>query len=1020
MVLKKKSFNKSKASAAVFLALAGSVPSRAQIHTPFLSHNQWLTNSGQLLLHELYPMAAFSAANHLSQRFAFYLDHDPLIQKDRAEYLYNVSKISYGADELKDNHTVNPVYRERLAFARAQYYFHRRNWAAAIPLYEEAGIANLSNQEVAETKFELAYAYFNNKQFAESEALLATIKDIDGAYAPSANYYYGLLAYNKGNFSDALKSFEKIEQHKDYKVVVPYYMAEILYFNGERRKALQKTREELAKSEKSYYDNEFHLLAAQCLFEEEQYKEALPYFEYYYNNVDKIRKQDMYKMAYSYYRTEQWQKAIEPFQQLSTVQDTLGQASMYYLGDCYLKTNDKTGAKNAFSICSQMPFDQKLVEQSLLLSGKLSFELGYSTEGSAQIKKLLSDFPQSAYRSEATNILSQQLLRSGNYSEAYQMLSGIDAPSRVLVQKSAYGYALQNLQQNNRAEAERLLNESLQNSEDGRYEAAAYFWKAEIDYYNKNYAGALSNGKAFLAHNNSEVLAISPEATLQHAMLTLGYAALNTEDFAQSRQYFAQAQSKQNTAGYSAKLAADAALREADAAFLQKDYAKASELYTRTIAQNTSDADYARFQKSTLLGLQGKSAEQVELLTEIVNKKNPESKYRYEAHYALGDLYLDANKYEDAISHFQKINDNTARHLAAKALMKTGFAYQEADNDDKAIETYRKVLSSYPNSDQRNGALEALKDLYVGTNQPNAYVQLLKENNLAATDNAGLDSLFYAAAETQFAAEKYSKATEAMRNYLQQYPQGAFRVKANFYKAESHYQLKEYDSALKAYDLVLQEAWSDFTEPAALKAAALAYAQNNFSAAERYYSVLRNNAIGKDNLKTAYRGLMLSAKNSNNLQVAGNYADTLLSIPDLNEQSKQEALLIKGNAAAKEGKYEDANSFYTQLATSKNIEIAAEAIYKQAELLVLQNKIADAEKATGKAIQQTTGSTYWNTKSYLLMADIFVAQKDYFNAKATLQSLVKNVKNETLRKEAAGKLEQVKTLEKGKSKLSEG
>jgi TolA-binding protein len=1020
MVLKKKSFNKSKASAVLFLVLAGSSYSRAQVHTPFLSHNQWLTNAGQLLAHELYPMAAFSAANHLSQRFAFYLDHDPVLQKDRAEYLYNVSKIRYGSDDLKENNTANPAYRERMAFAKAQYYFHRRNWAAAIPYYQQAGIANLSNKEVAETKFELAYAYFNNKQFAESEALLASIKDIDGSHAPSANYYYGLLAYNKGNFADALKSFEKIEQHKEYKAVVPYYMAEVLYFNGERGKALLKVKEELAKNEKSYYDNEFHLLAAQCLFEERKYTEAIPYFEYYYSNVDKIRKQDMYKMAYSYYRTEQWQKAIEPFQQLSTVQDTLGQASMYYLGDCYLKTNDKTGAKNAFSICSQMPFDEKLVEQSLLLSGKLSFELGYSAEGSAQIRKLLNEFPESVYRSEATNILSQQLLRTGNYSEAYQMLSAIDAPSRILVQKSAYGYALQNLQQNNRIEAERLLDESLQNSENNSYEAAAYFWKAEIDYHNKNYTAALNNGKSFLAKNNSDVPSVSPDATLQHAMLTLGYAALNTEDFAQSRTYFAQAQNKQNTAGYSAKLAADAALREADAAFLEKDYARASELYSKTIAQNTTDADYARFQKSTLLGLQGKSSEQVELLTAIVSQRNPESRYRYEAHYALGDLYLDANKYEDAISHFQKINDNTARHLAAKALMKTAFAYQEADNDDKAIETYRDVLRKYPNSDQRNGALEALKDLYVSTNQPNTYVQLLKENNLAATDNAGLDSLFYAAAEIQFAGAKYSKATEAMRNYLQQYPQGAFRTKASFYKAESHYQLKEYDSALKGYELVLQEAWSDFTEPSAIKAAALAFAQNNFTAAERYYGILRNNAIGKDNLKVAYRGLMLSAKNMNNLPAAGNYADTLLTIPELDEQSKNEALLIKGNTAAKDGKYDEANSFYTQLNGAKNIEIAAEAIYKQAELLVLQNKIADAEKATGKAIQQTSGSSYWNTKAYLLMADIFVAQKDYFNAKATLQSLVKNVKHETLRKEAAGKLEQVKTLEKGKSKLSEG
>ena len=133
---------------------------------------------------------------------------------------------------------------------------------------------------------------------------------------------------------------------------------------------------------------------------------------------------------------------------------------------------------------------------------------------------------------------------------------------------------------------------------------------------------------------------VSTNATAQNALMTMGYAALSQQDFAQARQYFAQAQSKQLGANYSALRAADAALREADAAFLEKDYAKASELYTKAMAQNGRDADYAQFQKSTLLGLQGKSAEQAEMLLEIIAQKNPESKYKYEAHYALSLIHI--------------------------------------------------------------------------------------------------------------------------------------------------------------------------------------------------------------------------------------------------------------------------------------------------------------------------------------------------------------------------------------------
>jgi len=54
------------------------------------------------------------------------------------------------------------------------------------------------------------------------------------------------------------------------------------------------------------------------------------------------------------------------------------------------------------------------------------------------------------------------------------------------------------------------------------------------------------------------------------------------------------------------------------------------------------------------------------------------------------------------------------------------------------------------------------------------------------------------------------------------------------------------------------------------------------------------------------------------------------------------------------------------------------------------------------------------------MSDVFIAQKDYFNARATLQSILRNVKNEVLRTETQKRLDTLKQLEKGKSKLKEG
>lgn len=1015
-----------KVLASISILLTSGQVSFAQIHQPFLSKQHWLNLADEQFAHQNYNAARLSADLHLYSHASLYLDTDPMLASDKAKYIAAVSGLKINTKEAVSEtkyivqSSTNPAQKARASYALAQYYFSKSQWSEAISYYEQADIANLSNDEIVQAKFEMAYCYFNNKQFDKAKASFEAIKNYENSYQNAAHYYYGLLAYNTGDYKAAHQSFDKIENIEEYKSVVPYYIAELLYFEGAREKALQKAKKIIAQSPKNYYDKEANLLAAQCLFEDKEYTNAIPYFEYYYNNVDKIRKQDVYKMAYSYYATNQYSKAIEPFKQLSTVQDEMGQTAMYYLGDCYLKTEDKKSAKNAWSISADMPYNSEIISASLLLSGKLALQMGYSSEGSIQLNKLLTEYPNSGFGSEATNILSEQLLKSNNYSEAYKLLSKSASPSPALLQKCAYGFALQKMQQKDWADAERLLDESLRNSGNQNYEALAYFWKAEIDYRNNNFATAVKNGNQFLVKNTNETKAICPDATVQNALLTMGYASLKSENYSQARGYFAQAQNKSISNVYSPKLAADAALREADVAFLQKDYNKAGELYNKIITEKGNDADYAQFQKSTLLGLQGKSAEQAELLMNIVAQSKPESKYKYEAHYALGDLYLDANKYEDAITNFQKINESTAKHLRAKALMKIGFAYQEADNDARAIETYKKIIVEYPNTELKTAALDALKNLYVGNNKPEEYLSLLKQNNINNTDNASMDSLFYAAAEAQFANRKYTQSITAFDSYLKQYPQGIFKTKANFYKGESHYQQKELSAAIQSYNAVVTDAWSDYTEPAAKMAAQIAFATNDYEAAAKYYAALRNNAVGKDNLKIAYRGLMLSADNMNKRKLSSSYADTLLNIEELDENTKNEALLIKANDQKIAANYTEATNIYKQLAVSKNVDIAAEANYNLAEIIFLQNNVEAAEKATNTAIQQTTNNVFWNTKAYLLMADIFVAQKDYFNAKATLQSIVKNVKIESLKKEATAKLEQVKGLEKGKSKLKEG
>lgn len=997
----------------------------AQLHTVNTPPESMLVLATEQFEQGAYKNAAQSAAKYMSAMH-YTLHAINTDAADKAGYVLVTSKLKI--DEQRSdvmavdylNKTANPAYKQRAAFALAQYYFRHNQLVSAIYYYELAGIANLTNKEIADAKFELAYCYFNSKQFDKAASLFQAIKELEGKYFLAGNYYYGLLAYNQGNYEDALKSFDRIANDKGYKAIVPYYMAEIYYFTGNKDKALKEAKRLMALPEKLYYDNELHLLAAQVLFEEKRYKEALPYFEHYYNLVDQIRKEDLYELAYCYYHQQEWDKAIDKFSQLSDTRDSLAQTAMYLLGDCHLKTGDNKSARNAFTICADMPFNQSQREAALLLAAKLSYAMGYNSEALTHINDLLESYPNSEYKDEAKTMKSDLLIKTNQYVAAYNSLIDVkdkDAAYWQVRQKVMYGFAMMQMQKGDMQFADSLLSMSLQRSSDEKYEQAANFWKSELAYKTRRFEDAIAYGEKYVSRaairNKAEVLA--QNVTLQNAYTTMGYAAMELQRFDVAQQYFSTAQMKATDAGSTM----DAVLREADAVFMQKGYMKAIALYDKVIAAKGEDADYAKYQKGIVLGVIGKRADKATVMQSLMNAK-PASKYANEARYELALVQIEEDKYQAAIGTLAPLTNVTDKgNFAVKSLMKTAFCYQQMNADDKAIETLKKVVADYPAAEERTAALDALRGLYIDNNQPQAFAQLLKENNIRLTDDKSMDSTYYGAAETQYAAGNWAKAKQSFGTYLQQYPDGVFATKAAFYKAEASYQLNDMKEALTGYDAVLQKGWSDFAERSALKAATISAVNNDHAAAMRYYGLLRNYAMGKENLQESYTGMMRSAYHEKQYGSAALYADTLLTMPGIAEGLQTEGSYIKAKSLYETGKQDEAYPLFAKLTNNKKSIVAAEASYYVAESLLKNGKLKEAEEQANKAVKLAGGNDVLTVKSYLLIAEVLVKQDDYFNAKALLQSIVKNAKVPALKEEATKKLEEAKATETKKGKLKQ-
>lgn len=117
------------------------------------------------------------------------------------------------------------------------------------------------------------------------------------------------------------------------------------------------------------------------------------------------------------------------------------------------------------------------------------------------------------------------------------------------------------------------------------------------------------------------------------------------------------------------------------------------------------------------------------------------------------------------------------------------------------------------------------------------------------------------------------------------------------------------------------------------------------------------------------------------------------------------------------GQYDLAISNFKSVVQLNKAALAAEARYEIAYSWMQVNKLAEAEKAAFETINKSGSYDYWVTKAYILLGDVYFKQKDYFNAKATFQSVVDNTINAELKGEAQVKLTQVINEEGTSSKV---
>ena len=774
----------------------------------------------------------------------------------------------------------NSPYVKTAYFELGNYNYQKRKFIKAVVWYDKVDINDLTAEQQKDYNFRKGYSHFREGEFSYAKGYLSNLVEDQNKYFVPANYYYGHIAYEEGNYQLALNSMEKVKDQEAFKGLVPIYLTQI-YFKQEKFSELVDYSPNKLEDVNQERKPEMLRMIGESYFRLQDYPNAANYLQQYANSSGFKDREGYYELGYSYYKSNEFPKAIQYFTKVSFKEDSLSQLTAYQLGDAYLKNDEKVKARNAFKQASSYNFDQQVQEDALFNFAKLAYELSIDPfhEAIQALSTYLEQYPNSERSDEAYEFLLDVYLTTKNYGAAYEALNNISDKTirtKEIYQTVVYNRGIEFIKGKKFDQANEFLAKVGEFPVNEGVNAKAKFWTAEILYKQKKYDQAVLAYKAFKVHPGS-----LGSGYFNSANYSLGYAYFNQKDYAESRNSFKQYIDSYNESNK--KKLNDAYLRLADSHFVQKDYPAAIASYNKARDVEVFDQDYALFQISRCYGYSDQLPEKISELMKLLNQY-PQSPYVAASKFEIGDSYFKQNQLEKAYTYLNDVVVNHESSAYVKRSLKTiGLIYYRQGKLDEAIAAFKQVIENYANDADSKEALDRLKDIYAETGQTDEFDQWAGDLDNIDISTAALDSVAYRAAENKYIDGDCVGARPAFDNYIKKYQPGIFGLNANFYKAECDFEAGDYNDALIGYNFVIGQSKNQFTEPALLAAASITYDQKKYEEALAHYIELERNSEYNINILEARIGQMRCYYYLGQLDNAMEYVDWVKDDPQTPE-----------------------------------------------------------------------------------------------------------------------------------------
>lgn len=899
-------------------------------------------------------------------------------------------------------------------YSLGNFYFDNEDYKKAITYLEKIDPLSLNEEELLKSKFNLGYAHFTEKKYKKALKQFNEVKieSSNNKYQYVAYYYAGYINYKEKHYSEALDDLKEAEENETYKKVVPYMIVNIYNRQKDYKSLIDYAEEKLSEKRKYSNESDIRMLLGEAYYQKEKYSKALPHFQTYVDKKGTSNKQMVYRLGDCYFREQNYEKAEEYLKLVASSDDEMGQTASYYLGHIYLKIENQPFALSALEKASEKDYVKEIQEQALFDVGKLYYQSKNFDRAVQALKTLNEKYPSHLFKKQVRELLSESYLNTNNYEEAITYIDGIKNQTTSIQNiyqqvtyrraielynkrkfKSALGYFEKSVHQGAEHEQKHLNKELL---------IQAYFWKGELNSILRNWQEA--------QRDYAKVFALTTGTNSPYRLKTrygMGYVYFNNKEYDKAKTHFViytqnleKAKDKQDYG--------NALLRVGDCYFFEKNYPKSLEAYDKSISNNNKNAAYAYLKKAEVLGFLQK-LDEANKTYDIVIKQYANSPYRSEATYKKAVLSLENSLFQDAVKNFTYflINEPTSSYVI-ESYLRRGIAYQNLKDYNMALTDFDKVLKDYCRDTLANQALSASRNVLVSANRLSEYDARLNKYFECNPDDPSRVDKSYELALALYRSQKYVEAIQSFDKITKDFPKNTYQKEITNYTANAYYLNEDYDNALIYFKKVEKLGASRQYQKALGKMSKIYFAKEDYVNAKSYNLKLLPLATSQRQQARILSNLMNAYYQLEQLDSAKIYANQIVE-----KGSPITTILYQANLTIAKIEYEEKqldkalDEFIALMNKATADERGAEANYYVGKILFETGKKTQAINSLENLNVNFVSFEPWVGKSYLLISDIYIDMNEDFQARSTLESLVKYFPLPDVVKQAKEKLKKL-------------